>query len=49
MEMQIHRCEELTPVRDFMTNVRPKLKDDSLAEEMYDKGELIGWRILKIN
>ena len=49
MEMQIHRNEELTPVKDFILNVKPVLKDDSLAEEIYDKGELIGWRILRIN
>jgi hypothetical protein len=46
--MKIERNFELSAVKDFRTNVEPLLSGNRLAEEIYDNGKLVGWKIIRI-
>jgi signal recognition particle GTPase len=46
--MYIERDFNLKPVRDFISNVQPKLNHKNIAEEVYENKELIGWEITNI-
>jgi hypothetical protein len=43
--MTIHRNFEFNPVKDFRTNVEPKLRVNQITEEIYEDGKLVGWNI----
>jgi hypothetical protein len=44
--MTIKRNFDLSPVKDFMTNVEPRLRNNQIAEEIYENKQLIGWQII---
>jgi phosphoribosylformimino-5-aminoimidazole carboxamide ribonucleotide (ProFAR) isomerase len=43
--MTVRRDETLHPVKDFIKNIRPHIKDNTIATEVYKDGLLIGWNI----
>lgn len=43
--MYIERDLSLRPVTDFIKNVKPKLNDNLIVEEIYKDSLLIGWKI----
>lgn len=46
--MIIYRNYKFTKVQDFLKNVQPKVKDNQIAEEIYEYEEVIGWNIRKL-
>jgi hypothetical protein len=44
----IKRDCSLSPVKDFLMNVQPRLKNNQVAEEVYENDELVGWKIVCI-
>jgi hypothetical protein len=46
--MYISRDFLKRPVTDFMTNIRPKLNDTLIAEEVYEGNILVGWNIVEL-
>lgn len=46
--MYIARDLLMRPVTDFIKNVKPKLNDGLVVEEVYESKLLVGWRIVKL-
>jgi hypothetical protein len=46
--MFIQRDLTKRPVTDFVVNVKPKLNDKLIAEEVYNDRLLVGWQIIRL-
>lgn len=46
--MLINRDNSKHPVPDFIANVKPKLNDYKVAEEVYEGSMLVGWKIVDL-
>lgn len=46
--MYINRDNSKHPVTDFISNVKPKLSDYKVAEEVYEDSMLVGWKIVDL-
>lgn len=46
--MLINRDISKHPVIDFISNVKPKLNNYKVAEEVYEGSMLVGWKIVDL-
>jgi hypothetical protein len=44
----IERDLSKRPITDFLSNIKPKLNDSLVAEEVYKGSLLIGWKIISL-